>query len=391
MLFIAKIYGVELNINTMKNKYIVGGIVVVIIIIIIAVAFSFSSSSSSNTIKIGGLYPLTGGLASYGEPAHNMADVAVADINAAGGINGKQLELVSQDDQCDPKAALSAFQQMTSSGLKVFSIVACSGTVSSIAPTLQPNSAVMIGTVTSANSLTGISPYFFRNWASDGQEAQLLADRAIAQKYKSIGVIYENTAYAKGLEISLASDLKNSNISVDGESFDSGTTDVRTQLTKLQALKPDVLFVSVQTVTSGETILSQMEQLGYHPSVMFINDNILKSATLLSKHSSLLEGAVGGDYVFQASPELNNALAEYKAKYGNDCPQINICAAEYDAIQLLAKAISTSGVSTDGIKSYLSQANYSGLSGTISFDSNNDRTNAHYSLFIVKSGRATQI
>mgnify|MGYP000882134148 CR=1 FL=1 len=288
----------------MKNKYTLGAILVIVVIVLVIVAAQFSKQS--DTIKIGGMYPLTGGLASYGEPAHNTAIIAVDDINAAGGINGKKLELVSEDHKCDPKTAASAFQKLVSTdGIHVLTTVACSGTVAAMAPNLAQNDAVLLGTVTSADKLTAISPNFFRNWASDGQEAKLLADRAIAQGYKKIAVIYEETDYAKGLQISLTKDLANTDITVTSESFASGATDVRTQLTKLQATNPDVVFVSVQTVPSGETVLTQMEQLGFKPKHMFINDNILKASALLTKHSALLEGAVGGDYVFQATPEFN--------------------------------------------------------------------------------------
>lgn len=374
----------------MKHKYTLGAILVIVVIVLIIVATRFSTST--DTIKIGGMYPLTGGLASYGEPAHNTALIAIDDINAAGGINGKKLELVSEDHKCDPKTAASAFQKLVSTdGIKVLTTVACSGTVAAMAPNLASNDVVLLGTVTSADKLTAVSPNFFRNWASDGQEAKLLANRAVAQGYKSIAVIYEETDYAKGLEISLAKDLANSGIKITSESFASGAIDVRTQLTKLQAANADALFVSVQTVPSGETVLTQMEQLGFKPKAMFVNDNILKAASLLKSHSALLEGAVGGDYVFQASEGLNAVLTKYKTRYGVDCPQINICAAEYDAIQMLAGAIRTNGDSASGIKTYLSQANYDGVSGNISFDQNNDRSNAHYSLFMIKSGQASKI
>ncbi len=139
---------------------------------------------------------------------------------------------------------------------------------------------------------------------------------------------------------------------------------------------------------SGELVLTQMEQLRFKPAAMFVNDNILKAASLLKGHTTLLEGAVGGDYVFKGSDQLNTLLAKYKAKYGQDCAQINICAAEYDAIQLLAKAIREKGDSAQAVKEYLKTAKYEGLSGSISFDANNDRSNAEYSLFEIRSGVA---
>ena len=360
--------------------------------VIIILAHIFAGKTESNTIKIGGLFPLTGGLASYGEPARNIAAIAIEDINSSGGVNGRDIELVSEDHQCDPKIALSAFEKLSGSdNIHIFTSVACTGTVSSIEPELSSKQAVLLGTVTSGNKLTGISPDFFRNWASDGQEAKMLAERAKQIGYKNIAVIYEETDYAKGLKISFEDYLKDSGIKIGSESFASGSTDVRTQLTKLQALKPDLVFVSVQTVTSGELVLKQMEQLGFKPAALFVNDNILKSSALLTAHTSLLENAIGGDYVFTASDDLKKVLAEYKARYDSDCPQVNICAAEYDAIKMLAEAIRKNGATAQGVKDYLKTATYHGVSGNVSFDQNNDRSNAGYSLFVVKVGKAQMI
>lgn len=373
----------------MKKSYLLAVLVFAVVIGLVCIGFSRSSSS---TIKIGGLYPLTGGLASYGEPAHNAALIAIDDINASGGIHGKKIELVSEDHKCDPKIAVPAFQKLVNvENIHVLTTVACSGTVSAMAPNLLTNDVILLGTVTSAEKLTAVSPNFYRNWASDGQEAKLLADRALAKGYKKIAVIYEETDYAKGLKIALEHNLASSSVKISSESFVSGATDVRTQLTKLQATNPDAVFVSAQTVTSGEVVLTQLEQLGFQPKALFVNDNILKSSVLLKNHSTLLEGAVGGDYVFKTSPELDMLLAKYKARYGTNCPQVNICAAEYDAIQLLVDGIRANGYSANGVRNYLGQVNHSGISGIIHFDQDNNRKNAEYSLFMIKSGKALVI
>ncbi len=373
-------------------KKIIWTVVTIVIVIAIIVTALVSQKGNTATIKIAGLYPLTGGLASYGEPAQKAALIAVEDINATGGINGKKLELVSEDHKCDPKTMVSLFEKTVNvDGIHIMTSVACSGTVSAVAPNLEKNDTVLLGTVTSGSKLTAVSPNFYRNWASDGQEAKLLSNQVIAKGYKTVAVIYEETDYAKGLKIAMENDLKDSGVKIVSESFVSGATDVRTQLTKLQAVKADVLFVSVQTVPSGETVLTQIEQLKFQPKALFVNDNILKAAPLLTNHTALLDGAIGGDYVFHGSDGLNALLAKYKAKYGQDCPQVNICAAEYDAIAMIAQGIKENGETSAGVKSYLSHAKYQGISGTISFDSNNDRSDANYSLFVIKGGKAVDM
>ena len=371
----------------MKNKNLVWGIVAVVIVIII-VAFAVNQSKSS-TIKIGAIYPLTGGLAIYGEPAQKAAQLAMQDINAAGGINGKQLEVVFQDHKCDPKTAVSAFEQLSAQGVKVFTSVACSGTILSIAPELASNQAVLVGITATTPKITGVSPYVFRNWASDIQESKLFVGQIQAEGYKKVGEIYEVTDYAKGVALNMQGFLKDGGVTFDAESFTTGATDVRTQLTKIQAFKPDVILVSVQTVNSAETVLTQIEQLGIKAKLL-ITDNIVASPKTLLAHNGLLEGAVGAQYILQSPDKASNVLNEYKAKFGTDCTQPTVCTGVYDAIQMLAKAIQNNGYSADGVKQYLSTISYDGSSGTISFDSNNDRNNAAYSLFTVKNGQAVK-
>lgn len=309
-----------------------------------------------------------------------------------GGINGRKLELVVEDHKCDPKVAVSAYNKLVQSdGVKTLTSVACTGTVLAIAPNLEKDSVVLLGTVTSGNKLTGVSPNFFRNWASDRQESRLLADQIISKGYTNIATLYEETDYAKGLVVSLEDFLKDSKVKISNESFASGVSDVRTQLLKLQAAKPEAVFISVQTVTSGEMVLKQMEQLGFRPKVLFVNDNILKAAVLVEDHKDLLGGAIGGDYAFEVSPKAQTILGKYQKSYGVDCPQINICLAEYDAVIMLAEALKAEGNSAMGVRDYLAESKSNGLTGTIEFDDNNDRENANYSLFVIKDGKAEVI
>jgi branched-chain amino acid transport system substrate-binding protein len=244
--------------------------------------------------------------------------------------------------------------------------------------------------MTSASKLTAISPNFFRNWASDRQEGKILADQIIEKGYKNVAILYEETDYAKGLKMDVESNLKDAGVKITSESFGSGATDVRTQLTKLKSIKSDVLLVSVQTVTSGEVVLTQMEQLKFSPT-MLVNYNILKATALVKSHAALLEGARGGDYALQDSEKLNKVLAEYKAKYGVDCPQKNVCAMEYDTIQMLAQALRAKGDSAQGVREYLSSNTYSGASGSLSFDANNDRMGTDYLLFGIKNGETYRV
>lgn len=372
----------------MNKKLIVGTIIAIIIVVVALIYYGDSYSTKSDVITIGALYPLTGGLASYGDQARRMAQIAVDEINKNGGIDGKRLEIDYQDHQCNPKIATSILKQLSAvKHINVYTSATCTGTVLSIAPILEETNSLLLGTVISGDKITGVSPNVFRNWTSDKKASKLFAEEIQNRGYKKIAVIYEETAYAKGLKIGLEEFLKDSDIQIISESFMTGATDVRTQLTKIKSENPELLFISAQVVPSGEVVLRQMEELNFKPTI-FINDNILKAKDLVLRYKDLLEGALGGDYILTKGVGLEDALASYKDRYGEECPQTNVCASVYDSVNLLAEAIGEKGQDTKKIRKYLSTVNYEGVTGTISFDSNNDRTDANYSLFIIKNGEA---
>lgn len=361
------------------NKKIIG------LILIIGVVFIVGCKQEEE-IKIGALFPLTGGLSQYGEVAERSAAIALEEINEAGGINGKNLVIDFQDHQCNSQQAVSNFEQMRSvKGIQIFTSVACSGTVLSLAPMLEDKNALLLGTIVTSPKITGSSPNVFRNWASDDKEAKLFSEEIIKMDLKKIGVIYEETDYAKGLKLSLDKYLEGSGIEIVSESFVSDAVDVRTQVAKLQNAELDLLFISPQTVTNADKVLKQMAEAGFKPKILFVNDNIIKASNLISEYPEILEDAVGADYVIAKGDEALEFLGKYEEKYGEPCPQENICIAEYDAIKLLAEALKT-GESVEDVKDYLKNAEYEGISGIIQFDENNDRDNSEYSLFKIEEG-----
>lgn len=371
-----------------KNKILLG-LVGLMVVVVIAVLVGYNTGS--NTIKIGALYPLTGGLAQYGELSQKTAQIAIDEINDNGGINGKKLEIVFGNHKCDPKEMVTLFNKMKDvDNVKIVTSSACTGTVTAVAPMLEKSDMVMLSTILSGRAATNISPNFFRNYASDANEAKQFADEIIKAGYKKVGVINEDTDYAKGLRLELEKNLANTDVKIVSESFSTGATDVRSQITKIRSFSPEVVFISPQTVTGGEVILAQMEDLGYYPKHLFVNDNVIKSKDLVTKHPKIMEGAIGGDYIIANNQAINEILAKYKAKYGQDCPQPNLCATVYDSINLLAKAIKESGNNSDKVQAYLKKVNYQGITGDISFDSNNDRQNANYALLTIKNGVMVQ-
>lgn len=343
----------------------------------------YTQSAESETIKIVALYPLTGGVASWGESSQKATQIAVDEINKNGGINGKQIEVIYQDHKCDPKVALSIYQQFVQK-TKIFTSSSCSGTVLSVAPNLEKDNALLLPQVVASVKISGVSPMVYRNWVVETSQAAVIGQKIKELGYKKIGIINEETDFGKGLAIGLQDYLKDSGVEVITESFKTGDTDVRTQLTKLKGAKVEALFIAPQSETSSETVLAQMEQLGFKTN-LFVNDIILQAPKLLAAHAALLEGTMGGNFVIQ-SERLQSFMDAYEARYGVECAHVNACAIAYDSMNILADAIKAKGNSAEAVAGYLKTVDYSGVSGQTAFNEKNDRSGAGYLLSVIKGG-----
>lgn len=354
-----------------------------IIIFIVIVIIISTRKTDQNTVKVVALHPLTGGLASWGESSQKATQIAVNEINALGGIDGKKFEVVYEDHKCDPKTATSIYQQAVSK-TKIFTSSSCSGTVLSIAPNLEKDNAVILATVVASVKISSSSPRVYRNWAVETRQADIVAGEIKKKGYTKVGILHEQTDFGKGLALSLDNSLKGQ-VSVITESFSTGATDFRTQLTKLSKSGIQAVFLAPQSEASSQVILAQMEELKMSPAI-YVNDIILGAPKLITDHAALLEGARGGRFVVD-SPKLQNFLKTYKDTYGTDCPQVSACAVAYDSIYMLKDAISV-GNSPEQIGAYLKNIQYDGVSGNVSFDQSNDRSGVGYVLSEITGGKS---
>ena len=365
----------------MKNSY---KIVIGLVAVLAIVGLAWNKTRQNDTVKIVALYPLTGGVASWGESSQKATQMAVDEINATGGINGKKLEVIYEDHACDAKTALSEFQQFVAT-TKIFTSSSCSGTVLGIAPQLQKNDAVLFATIVASTKISSSSPLLFRNWAVETRQANIVGDKMKAKGFTTIGILNETTDFGKGLAIGIQNNLQGSGISISNESFATGDTDVRTQLAKLKAAGVQALFLAPQSETSAEVILTQMEQLNFTPK-LFVNDIILGAPKLIANHTKALEGSLGGNFVIQ-SDAFQNFQDAYKARYGTDCVHSTGCAIAYDTMHILADAIKTNGNTAEGVASYLQTVHYQGTTGATSFDANHDRSGVGYQLSEITGGK----
>ncbi len=337
---------------------------------------STTVDSGTGPIKIGVLQALSGDLAALGGTQQKAIQMGVEEINAAGGINGRMIALSTEDDKCDPQAGGTGAQKLVNVD-KVVAILGgtCSGATLSAAAITEPAHVIMISGSATSPKVTAIGDYVFRTIPSDA-----LAGRVAARyNYEKLGsrkaaIISELTDYAQGLRGSYTDGFKalGGEIVAD-ETYTTGDTDFRTQIAKIKAAKPDVIYVVPQTPTPGVAIVKQMKENGITMPVQ--TAEVLPAREVVRDNAAVLEGV----YAVEVSVDYeNNAKAKafrdaYKAKFGQD-PDV-FAPNSYDALQLLRQAIAANNgkVDTNQIRDFLYAAkDWQGTVGTITMDQNGD-------------------
>lgn len=324
-------------------------------------------------IKIGAVLPLTGGAAKYGENAKMGIDLAVDEINAAGGINGKEIEVIYEDGQATPQQTLSAFRKLTSvdNVPVVIGEMASSATLA-IAPIAEENKVILISPASSNPSMTSSGDYVFRTALSDNYEGEEMA-KVARQKLNltNVSILYINNDYGVGLKDVFKKDFEEMGGKIVSiEVFDQDATDVRAQLAKINGVTPEAIYlVGYKEMIQ---ILKQKKELGIETRVL--STIMFDDPEILEKTGDAAEGTIFTTWAEDPSGgrvDLINFRQNFETKYNAE-PE-SFAAESYDALKVVAAAIEKYGYDADAIKKGLYETqSYPGASGVISFDSNGD-------------------
>lgn len=352
---------------------------VVLLVIVVAVVLAVRSSASKNNkgpLTIGFVGPLTGAPAVWGEGARNMVALAVEDINAKGGINGRELVVDYQDGKCSPQDGLSALQNQKLRGIKFIIGGHCSPETSGMVPATADGSVFMIAGVTSSDNAVAASKYAYRTSPANAVFTDKLAALAFT-KYKKVAVITEEAAFSKSYSDDFVKDweAKGGEI-VSNQGYAPNESDFRSDLIKIKQANPDAILVSPQSPATGANIARQMTELGMKIPVFGNSVLITEKVFEQSGNAGVLKGA------FSIIPYTNNAVgkaatlaAQYKAKYNSDVPyNFFYVAASYDATHILASALAKCGEDTKCVANYFATVHYEGSAATYSFKDNGDST-----------------
>ena len=314
-------------------------------------AASEGTFAKEGTIKIGGIGPLTGDAAQYGMAVKLGAELAVAEINAAGGINGYKVEFQMQDDVNDAEKAVTAYNTLKDWGMQMLM-----GTVTS-----TPCAAVSVETeadnmllITPSGSATDcIEPdTAFRVCFSDPAQGTVAADyiknNNLATK---VAVIYNSSdSYSTGIKDTFVAQAAANNIEVVAqEAFTNDTaTDFSAQVTNIKASGAELVFLPIY-YTPASLILKQASDMGYNPIYLGSDgmDGILGMENI---DTTLVEGLMYlTPFMETATDDVTvNFVTKFKAAYPTQTQYMNqFCADAYDAIYAIKAAAEKADVAAD--------------------------------------------
>ena len=309
-----------------------------------------SSKKDADKYYIGGIGPTTGATAIYGTAVKNGAQIAVDEINAAGGINGKQIEYRFEDDQNDAEKSVNAYNTLKDWGMQM--LVGTTTTAPCIAVAGKTASDNMFQITPSASAPSVLSSgngNIFQVCFTDPNQgiasAQYIAENKLAKK---IGIIYDSSdVYSSGIEEKFEAEAKDKGLQIVSKAaFTADSkTDFGTQLQKAKDAGADLLFLPIY-YQEASIILKQADTMGYKPKFFGVDgmDGIL---TVENFDTKLAEGVMlltpfAADAKDKA---VQNFVKTYKEKY-KDTPN-QFAADSYDAVYALKAAIEESKATTD--------------------------------------------
>ena len=344
-------------------------------------------------IKIGSVAPLTGGIAHLGKDNENGARLAIDEANAAGVmLGGKKVkfELMSEDDQSDPKVGNTVAQKLVDA--KVAGVVGHLNSGTTIPASAIYNTAglpMISGSATNPALTEQGFKGVFRTVGRDDQQGPAIASYlATNNKPKTVAVIDDATAYGEGLANEVEKTLKAAGVKVlPREKGTDKTVDWKAVLTKVKGKKPDAVFYGGMDATAGP-LIKQARELKM-TAVFAFGDG-----ACTDKMAELAGAAAEGLFCSQAGIPVQASgkkfLDAYKAKFKID--PILYSPFTYDAANLLIAAMKKAG-SPDPAKYLpaLVASDYTGASGNIKFDEKGDRKDAEMTIFTLKDGKITPI
>lgn len=353
--------------------------------------------AAADTIKIAVPSPFTGSAAGYGENVKAGVVMKLEEVNAAGGVNGKKIEAVYLDEQCEPREAATVSSSIVNDP-DVVGIVGhlCSSAHLAALPTYVREGIAAITPTATNTTISSKSKddksltWSFRNVYRDDFQGKFLADYTDkVLGLKKVAVFYENNDYGIGLKDAFIKEAKTLGLTVVGEeAYKKGDQDYTPQLTKIKGGAPEAMFIAGY-YPEGALIADQAKKIGLNVPKMgadgFDNADYIKLGGAASENTYLTAPFL----VETAGADAKKFIEAFKAKYNRDMDWMSANA--YDAAGMMIDAIAKVGPDRAKIRAYLAgidspEKGYKGVTGVNYFDANGDCLKPAY-VKVVKDGK----
>ena len=349
------------------------------LIALLAVA-GLATAAQAADLKIGVAEALSGGAAQYGSAIRNGFQLAADELNAAGGINGDKIVLVVEDEQGKKEEAINVFKKLIFQDkvLMVFGPT-LSNSAQAADPVAQAAKTVAFGTSNTADGITSIGDYVFRNSVTEADVLPATIKTAVAKAgVKKVAVFYGNDdVFTKSGYDNFKKALDDLKIPVTTtETFAKGDVDFKAQLTKIKATNPDAIVLSA-LLAEGAPIMVQARQIGLN--VPIIGGNGMNSTKIFDLAKDKSDGLyVGSPWsASNDTPENAKFIKAYTAKYSAAPDQF--AAQAYDALYIAAQAIKSIKITGQlpadrtAVRDALPKVKWTGATGAFEFRRASDK------------------
>lgn len=335
-------------------------------------AASSTEAAGSDTFKIGGTGPITGGAAIYGNAVKNGIQIAVDEINEAGGINGYQIDYNFQDDEHDAEKAVNAYNNLKDWGMQVLIGTTTSAPCIAVVEKTHADNMFQItpsGTAVECVQYDNAYRMCFSDPTQGTESAKYIGENGMAQK---VAVIYDSSdVYSTGIYEAFAAEAENQPfdiVSVEAFTADA-KTDFSVQVQKSKDAGADLLFMPFY-YTEASLVLAECNKQGYEPT-FFGCDGMDGILGVENFDTSLAEGLTFlAPFVAKSEDEqVQNFVSKYEAAYGETPNQF--AADAYDCVYVVKAAIEEAGATPDmsvsdlcdAMKAAMTTISYSGVTG----------------------------
>jgi branched-chain amino acid transport system substrate-binding protein len=360
------------------------------LLLALAAVLTFASLSIAKDFIVGVQAPITGSMASEGQGMQNAVTMLAEQANAAGGINGDTIKVISCDDEGTPAKAAICANRLVDSGAKVVIGSYTSSATEASQPIYAKNNVIQTSDATAASLTKTNYPTYFRASFNDDIEGEFTANFFInVRQYKKIAIISDYGAFSDGLAKAVRENIQklNGNI-VSYEKINAGAQDYRAVLTKIKERNPDVVYFSGY-YTESALLRTQAVQLGltadYYGGNATDNADFIKIASVKNATGSYLIGLPTPDQLDY--PEAKQFSTDYLAKFKEKIPSIWVVV-NADGLRVVFEAMrQTKSNDPVVVAKYIrgSIKNFNGLTGPITILSNGERDGSIYQVNIINT------